>query len=58
MVNSDPLAEYEIVPNLIDADVSLETGVLSSEYSSSAILTSILRYGFLRFNFLSSELGT
>jgi hypothetical protein len=51
IVDSDPLAEYEVVPDLTYADADIEKG-------DSAILTSTPRYGFLGFIFLSSEIGT
>jgi hypothetical protein len=58
IVNSDPLAEYEVTPDPTYADADPEAGGLPSEKSDSVILTSTPRYDFLGFNLLSSDLGT
>jgi hypothetical protein len=58
IVDSDPLAEYEVAPDPTYADADPEAGGLPPEYSDSAILASTPRYDFLGFVFLSSELGT
>jgi hypothetical protein len=58
IVDSDPLAELEVNPDLAYADADPETGKLPPEKSDSVILISILRYRFLGFIFLSSDLRT
>jgi hypothetical protein len=54
----DSLAKIEVDLDRAYVDADPKMDALPPEYSDSTILTSILRYGFLRLDFLSSELET
>jgi hypothetical protein len=50
--------EYKADLDLAYVVVDPETGMLPPKKSDSAILTNILRYGFLRIDFISSKIRT